>query len=123
MDLLDVNVLISLAWRNHVHHAAAGNWFRRRAGQAWATTPFTEAGFVRLSANPSVTSEAVTPVEALALLARMCGIAGHHFLPDDIPLLVGDQAGGERVVTHRQVTDAHLVALARRHGVRLSTFD
>jgi predicted nucleic acid-binding protein len=26
-------------------------------------------------------------------------------------------------VTHRLVTDAHLLALARRHGVRLATLD
>ena len=26
--LLDVNVLIALAWPNHVHHAAAHTWSR-----------------------------------------------------------------------------------------------
>jgi predicted nucleic acid-binding protein len=32
---------------------------------------------------------------------------------DDVPTIVG----------HRQVTDAHLLTLARRRGVRLVTFD
>jgi hypothetical protein len=32
---------------------------------------------------------------------------------DDLPRLVG----------HRQVPDAHLLALARRHGTRVATFD
>lgn len=123
MDLLDLNLLLSLAWRNHVHHAAARSWFRRRRRAAWATTPFTEAGFVRLSANPSMTSEAVTPAEALALLARLREVAGHRFLPDDLPMVLGEYVEGTRVATHRQVTDAHLLALARRHGARLATFD
>ena len=52
-DLLDVNLLISLAWPNHVHHASALAWFGARDGQPWATSPVTEAGFVRVSSNPS----------------------------------------------------------------------
>lgn len=123
MDLLDVNLLVSLAWPNHVHHAAAQAWFRRRAGQPWATTPFTEVGFVRVSANASAIPGAVKPVEALALLKRMRELAGHHLLPDDVSLVVGDHLSPERVTTYRQVTHAHLVAVARRHGARLVTFD
>jgi predicted nucleic acid-binding protein len=29
MTLLDVNVLIALAWPNHVHHDLAQTWFER----------------------------------------------------------------------------------------------
>jgi uncharacterized protein len=35
---------------------------------------------------------------------------------------IGD-ADVPRMSVHRQVTDAHLLALARRRGVRLVTFD
>ena len=45
--LLDVNTLIALAWPNHSHHVAAHNWFATWKG-GWATTPFTEVGFVRV---------------------------------------------------------------------------
>ncbi|MFN2568155.1 MAG: TA system VapC family ribonuclease toxin [Candidatus Dormibacteria bacterium] len=122
-DLLDVNVLVGLAWPTHVHHTAASTWFRRRGHRSWATTPFTEAGFVRVSSNVSAIPEAVTPVEALDLLRRMREVPGHLFIPDDVPLLVGDHLDGARIATHRQVTDAHLLALARRHGGRLVTLD
>lgn len=122
-DLLDVNLLVSLAWPNHVHHVQALAWFRRRGGQPWATTPFTEAGFVRVSSNTSAIPAAVTPTEAIALLDRMREVAGHEFLADDVSLVVGAHLAPEHVATYRQITDAHLLAVARRHGARLATLD
>jgi toxin-antitoxin system PIN domain toxin len=123
MDLLDVNLLVSLAWPNHVHHGQALAWFGGRAGRPWATTPITEAGFVRVSSNVAAIPAAVTPTEAVALLEQMRDVPGHRFLEDDVPLVLGGHLPAERVATYRQVTDAHLLALARRHGARLATFD
>lgn len=122
-DLLDVNVLVSLAWPNHVHHAAAQRWFRSRRSPDWATTAFTECGFVRVSSNRSAIPSAVTPSEALLLLARMRAVPGHVFLPDDVELVVGQQVDTQRLVTHGLVSDVHLLAVARRHEVRLATLD
>lgn len=123
-DLLDVNMLISLAWPNHVHHEAAQHWFRARSPQAWATTPVTESGFVRVSSNRSAIPTAVTPSEAMLLLSRIRRFRGHVFLPDDLENVVGaSYFQPERIITHRQVTDAHLLAVARRHGGRLATLD
>lgn len=125
IDLLDVNVLIALAWPNHVHHDAAHRWFGRRPlGSKWATTPITECGFVRVSANKSAIPTAATPHEAIAMLARMRGPTGHVFLADDLELVLDGRATEpSRVVSHRLVTDAHLLALAKRHDARLATFD
>ena len=47
--LLDVNVLIALAWPNHVHHGEALRWFEAKAVKAFRTCPMTQAGFVRIS--------------------------------------------------------------------------
>lgn len=125
--MLDVNVLVALAWPNHVHHGTAHEWFRRRGPEPWATTPVTESGFVRVSSNRAALPTAVAPVEALELLGRMRLVPGHRFLPDDVELVIGTGAAGmvdrERVVTHGLVTDAHLLALARHHGARLATLD
>ncbi|MGH9068120.1 MAG: TA system VapC family ribonuclease toxin [Acidimicrobiales bacterium] len=120
--LLDVNLLVSLAWPNHVHHGAARSWFDRRRDR-WATTPVTESGFVRVSSNSKAIPTAATPGQALALLDRLCQLDGHVFLPDDVAMVVGDQVPPDRVVTHPMVTDAHLLAVARRHGAQLATFD
>ncbi|MBO0824114.1 MAG: PIN domain-containing protein [Actinobacteria bacterium] len=123
-DLLDVNLLISLAWPNHVHHAAARAWFGARGGQAWATTPVTEAGFVRVSSNKSAISTAVTPGDARSLLGQIRDVDGHVFFPDDVELVTGsERVLAQRLVGYRQVTDAHLLAVARRHGARLATLD
>lgn len=122
--LLDVNVLVSLAWPNHVHHGAARRWFDKQCrGRRWATTPVTQAGFVRVSSNRAAIPTAVTPFEATQLLDRLCRVAGHEFLVDDVVLVFGDKGDAGRVVTYQQVTDAHLVAVARRHGCALATFD
>jgi toxin-antitoxin system PIN domain toxin len=123
VDLLDVNLLVSLAWPNHVHHQVARTWFRGRSSAPWATTPVTESGFVRVSSNRSAIPTAVTPAEALALLGRIRQVPGHVFLADDVEGVFGERVEAARVVTQRLVTDAHLLAVARRHGARLATLD
>ncbi len=120
--LLDVNVLVALAWPNHVHHVAARSWFTGHAGSGWATCPVSESGFVRVSANPAV-PHVVTPIEAMMLLERMRALAGHRFWNDDISVVASPHVDRDRVVSHRQVTDAHLVALARANGGCVATFD
>lgn len=120
--LLDVNVLVALAWPNHVHHAGAHQWF---AGWAtgWATTPMTETGFVRVSANANALPVAARPVDAFAILTRMTGLPKHHFWIDDVRTVVDDFVAPTRVLGHQQVTDAHLVALAIRHAGTVASFD
>ena len=121
--LLDVNALVALAWPNHVHHEAAHLWFRKQQERGWATCPLTESGFVRVSSNPMTTPEARTPAEALELLERMVAAAGQVFWRDDVSLATDELLFRERLFGHRQVTDAHLLALAIRRGGRLATFD
>lgn len=120
--VLDVNVLVALAWPNHVHHALAHAWFGEHRAAGWATCPITESGFVRVSSNPAV-PHAVTPAEALSLLGRMRDVEGHTFLDDDTSLAVSPHVDRGRIVTHGLVTDAHLLAVARRHQARVATLD
>lgn len=121
--LLDVNVLVSLAWPNHVHHRAAHAWFRDNRRYRWATAPITQSGFVRVSSNPRIIPEARSPGEAVLLLRQMTALPGHVFWPDDISLPRSRFVALEKIVGHNQVTDAHLLALALRRGGRLATFD
>jgi len=121
--LLDVNVLVALAWPNHVHHESAHEWFAGRRDPGWATCPLTESGFVRVSSNPATTPEARTPAEAIALLELIVDLPGHVFWHDDVSMATDPTVARERLVGHRQVTDAHLLALAARRGGWLATFD
>jgi len=121
--LLDVNVLIALAWPNHVHHARARAWFESPERGGWATTPLTESGFVRVSSNRAAVATATTPGLAIQLLEQLTALEGHEFWVDDIALVDGGRGSQGLIRSHRDVTDAHLLALAERHGGRLVTFD
>jgi toxin-antitoxin system PIN domain toxin len=121
--LLDVNFLVALAWPNHIHHQAAVRWFEDNHERGWATCPLTQSGFVRVSSNQKVVPEARTPTEAIMLLGQLTGLDGHEFWADRIAIASSEYVDAERIVGYRQVTDAHLLALARDHGGKLVTFD
>ena len=110
--LLDVNVLIALAWPNHVHHGATRRWFTVHRGDGWATCPLTEAGFVRVSCNPSAVRHTVTPGEAIALLQRLRQLESHSFWPLDRSIVDLPQQIVSHLQGYRQITDAVLLAAA-----------
>jgi toxin-antitoxin system PIN domain toxin len=118
--LLDVNALVALAWDSHVHHGVIRRWFTENSSSGWATCPITESGFVRVSCNPKVLPSAIGVEAARGVLSALRAVEGHTFLVDDVS--IGD-ADFPRVSGHRQVTDAHLLTLARRQGTRIVTFD
>lgn len=120
MALLDVNALIALAWDSHIHHARMRAWFAENSSDGWATCPLTESGFVRVSSNPKALPVAIGIVEARAVLSALRALDTHRFLNDDVSLCDSDVP---TIAGHQQVTDAHLLTLARRRGVRLVTFD
>ena len=121
--LLDVNVLIALAWPNHAHHAAARQWFGTHAQHGWATTPITESGFVRVSSNRAAIPTATSPVLALEVLTAMTGLDRHEFWVDDVARVTAGWGDPVLIRSHRDVTDAHLLSLAERHQGVLVTFD
>jgi len=121
--LLDVNVLIALAWPRHVHHRPASQWFATVHAHGWATTPVTEAGFIRVSSNPHVFPDGATPGQAAGLLAQFHDIPGHEFWPDITRLTDFVAAFSEYVHGFTSVTDAHLAFLTRINGGTLATLD
>ena len=121
--LLDVNVLIALAWPNHVHHAAAKAWFEERRQHGWATCPLTEAGFVRVSCNPLVVGHTITPLDAIAVLDRLTRVGSHTFWPLDRSITCLPDSIGARLQGYRQITDAVLMAAAMQRNGQLATLD
>ena len=112
--LLDANVLIALLVGDHVHHAAAENWFGSLTG-SFATCPVTQGSLVRLLIREG--QPAATAREVLALTTAD---GRHEFWPDEVPYTDVPVRG---IISHRQVTDAYLAQLARERGGRLATFD
>jgi toxin-antitoxin system PIN domain toxin len=123
ISLLDVNTLLALAWPNHVHHEAAQRWFAEHRTEGWATCSITQTGFVRVSSNTGAIVAARSPQEAIHLLADICALPHHVFWNDDLSIADRRWVAVEKLVGHRQVTDAQLLGLAIKRGGRLATFD
>lgn len=123
VSLLDVNVLVALAWPNHEHHDLALRWFEQNQELGWATCPLTQSGFVRISSNHKIIPGSKSPREAIALLRRILSLPHHVFFSDDLSLAASRFVEPERITGYRQVTDAHLLGIALRHEGRLATLD
>ena len=119
--LLDVNVLIAMAWPSHVSHSSIHRWLAKNAHQGWATCPMTECAFVRLTSNPSFSAQALSPRDSVALLRANLSHPAHKFWPDD--LNTPTALDGLYLSGHQQVTDAYLLGLARHHKGKLATLD
>jgi len=119
--LLDINVLLALAWPNHVHHREAVLWFSAGVARCFRTCPLTQIGFVRISSNPAFTPQAVSPTAALELLGAITRLPGHEFWPDSIALDAGSPSIS--LTGHRQVVDLYLLKLAAEYGGVFATLD
>ncbi len=112
--LLDANVLIALLVDDHVHHAAAENWFADLDG-SFATCPITQGSLMRL-----LIREGQAAATARVILTGAAAHPRHEFWPDDVSYADVPVQG---IVGHRQVTDAYLAQLARARSARIATFD
>ena len=121
--LLDVNVLIALMDRSHVHHEAAHGWFGELKADRWATCPMTENAVVRIMGSPSYVNWPGSLLIVARLLQRMTASPGHVFWADDIGLFSCPEVDVDRMLAPAQVTDSYLLALAVVHGGKLASFD
>jgi hypothetical protein len=125
VSLLDINVLIALFDRDHVHHDAAHDWFADDRADGWASCPMTESGFVRIlsgSRYPFPKADATVP-GLIRQLQRFCTNSRHQFWPDAISLRDEHLFDTASIGGHRKLTDVYLLGLATHHGGRLVTFD
>jgi toxin-antitoxin system PIN domain toxin len=120
--LLDVNVLLALLDEDHVHHPVAWSWLAAEGGRGWATCALTENGFVRVITQPRYPN-ALTTVDAIALLAGACAAPEHRFWECRVSLLDATRLDGRRIHRPSQITDAYLLALAVAEEGRLVTLD
>jgi hypothetical protein len=118
--LLDVNVLIALVDGAHVNHDAAHAWF---AEKDWAICPLVENAFVRILSNPAYPTVQATPALAIRYLRGVLEHPRRVSVADDVSLADPDVFEPDGIGTAAAVTDTYLLGLARRHGLRLATFD
>jgi len=121
--LLDVNVLIALIDPSHVQHETAHAWFAAEGQAAWATCPMTENGLLRIVGNPRYPHSPGVPAVVAGVLAALRQLPGHVFWADDVSLMDTSRVDAGRLLSHGQVTDSHLLALACAYQGRLASFD
>jgi toxin-antitoxin system PIN domain toxin len=110
--LLDVNILLASRWKTHARHEEVRNWLASQT--EFHTTPIVELGFMRVSLSPAYSATWQDAHRSLdSLLAR----PEHRFLPDDVSATDSPES------SYKDTTDAHLVQLAKRHGLKLATLD
>ena len=119
--LLDVNALVAIGFLEHEFHVRAARWVRALAKEQsrLATCAISELGFLRvLVQSPSYQIEIAQGKELLAHLhssaAPPCSFIADDVTVKELPLWVNSPC---------QLTDGHLVRLARKHGASLATFD
>jgi predicted nucleic acid-binding protein len=110
--LLDVNVILASRWTTHAEHLAAKAWVDS-VGEFY-TCSITELGFVRISLSVGYQATWHQTQEALK---RLRARAGHRFLTDDV------KGSAAPETSANDTTDAHLVILAKQHGLKLATLD
>jgi predicted nucleic acid-binding protein len=119
--LLDVNALLALGFHEHESHQRAAQWTKKTGANEGrlATCAITELGFLRILMQRGYTGFTIT--QGQKLLADLKRATGLRFV-----FLTDDQGAADLpgwVKWAKQVTDGHLVALARAHGAILATLD
>src|SRR5690242_14814756 len=108
--LLDVNALVALGFQEHEFFERVVSWVQSlRSGEdEFATCATTEIGFLRVLALPQYGGSIE---ESIAILQRLKSSSGIGFF-----FVADDQDASQLpnwVKTPKQVTDGHLVQLAR----------
>jgi predicted nucleic acid-binding protein len=76
--LLDVNVLIALHDRDHVHHERAALWLEDNIAAGWASCPLTQNGCLRIMSQAGYSSP--QPLAVLIAMLQGSVSTAHHSL-------------------------------------------
>ncbi len=122
MYLLDVNVLLALAYSGEASHWRVARWIdlvelTESEAPRFATCSIVELGFIRIAAGKVRLAENLTI--ARADLQRLKTRLRSTLLMDE---LEGNRLPGW-VTKSAQTTDGHLVELAAAHRAQLATLD
>jgi toxin-antitoxin system PIN domain toxin len=121
MYLLDVNALLALGVVEHEFHQRTERWVKKSAAQdaTFATCAITELGFLRILPQASVAAFTVAQGQKQLQLMKSSAAFQFRFLADDQDA----QQLPSWVHGPKQLTDGHLVSLAKAHGATLATLD
>ena len=122
--LLDVNALIALADRDHIHFEAMDRWFAAHRHEGWATCPLTENGMVRVLSQPNYAGGSRRPADVIAFLSAFkAASASHQFWADDVSLSDATLFRPDFIIGPRQVPGVYLLGLAAHRNGTVVSFD
>ena len=114
--LLDVNALVAGVYEDHEHHFAMRSWLKDNKSEKLTIAPLVATGCLRVLMTISGERKPTSLVSAIRSFRDFYNI---QTIGDDIELeRLGKWIGGAK-----QVTDAHLLAIAKKNGLKLVTFD
>ena len=118
--LLDVNLLVALGHTGHIHHGRASAWLRslKPATEGLGTCAITELGFVRVSVPAGLQVDVGSARTAFAKMKKTSPVKFEFFVDsigvDCLPAYVKKPA---------DITDGHLLELAKNSHIVLATLD
>lgn len=116
MWLLDGNVLVALAIDTHQFHERVQRWFDSQS-ETFATCAITQGTLLRVHMK---LAEDQSAAAAWSVLEAIHAMPDHVFWNDGFSYREVAVVG---VTGSKQVTDAWLAELARRHNAQLATLD
>ena len=117
--LLDVSALLSLGVFDHEFHDRTVNFMTNGSVTEVATCAITELGFVRVLAQAPQYGLSVSQGRDLLRRLKNAGVLKFTFIVDDQDVT----RLPSWVKTAKQVTDGHLLELAKANGAALATLD
>jgi uncharacterized protein len=114
--LVDGNALLALAIRSHPHHLPSKRWFESLK-EIFCTCSVTEGTFLRLHMRLALDESSSL---AWSTLKQIQADSMHRFIDDGFSYA---ELATKSIIGQRQVTDAWLAQLARKHQLKLATFD
>ena len=122
--LLDANALIAAFFPQHIDNARSRPFVERL--EHFYTTPSTQGALLRYLTRPWKNEKRepqpplMQPATAMILLEEIERCPTHVFLPDNVSFA---SVAMTSLSGHKQWTDAYLIALARRHKLKLATLE
>jgi uncharacterized protein len=124
-SLCDVNVLVALCYRQHVHHPTALAWLDTQDDHALVLCRNTQLGLLRLLCNSNVMGKDVCTLEhAWTVYDNLASDGRFEFCsePEGLDLFLREYTSTGRT-SPKLWQDAYLAAFARAAKLRLVTFD
>ncbi len=111
-----MNALIAGVYEDHEHHEVMRSWLKNNKDEELKVAPLVSSGCLRVLMTISGERKPTGLVSAIRAFREFYNI---ETIADDIEL----EQLGKWIVGAKQVTDAHLLAIANKKGLKLVTFD